>query len=94
MKAVFSPEAERDLLDIFDFILKDRPMIAQDILDRIKENIECLCDHPSLGRPGRVPRTRELVLPDFPFVIPYQVTGETLEILRIYHTSREWPNSF
>lgn len=94
MNIVFSPEAKLDLDEIFDFILKDRPTCAQDILDRIKEQIGCLRNHPHMGRPGRVPGTRELVLPNLPFIIPYQVKGDQLQILRVYHTARQWPVEF
>lgn len=94
MNIVFSPEAKRDLDDIFDFILKDRPSCAQDILDRIKEHIGYLRDHPYIGRPGRVPSTREWVLPNLPFIIPYQVKNNQLQILRVYHTTRRWPEEF
>ncbi len=91
MNVVFSFEAKRDLDDIFDFVLKDRPFSAQDILERIKEHIGYLCEHPYIGRPGRAPGTRELVLPNLPFIIPYQVKGDQLQILRVYHTARQWP---
>ena len=44
-----------------------------------------LIDHPSLGRAGRVPGTRELVVPDTPYLVPYRVRGMRIEILRIFH---------
>ena len=93
MNVVLAPEAEQDLSDIFDFILKDRPTSAQYVLDRINDQINKLCDYPNLGRPGRVPRTKELVIPNLPFIIPYQVNQNTLEILRVFHTARKWPDT-
>jgi len=39
-----------------------------------------------LGRPGRVLGTRELVVPDTSYIIPYRVRGNTLEVLRVFHT--------
>jgi hypothetical protein len=43
-----------------------------------------------LGHPGRVPGTRELVIPKTPFIVPYRVHNEMLEILGVYprQTSR------
>jgi toxin ParE1/3/4 len=41
--------------------------------------------------PGRVPGTRELVIPKTPYVVPYRVRGSTIEIARVYHSSRRWP---
>ena len=52
-----------------------------------------LTRHPDMGRPGRVPGTRELVLPHFPYIIPYRVKAQRVEILRVFHTSRKWPPS-
>jgi len=47
-----------------------------------------------MGRPGRVPGTRELVLPNFPYIIPYRVREQRVEILRVFHTARKWPQGF
>jgi toxin ParE1/3/4 len=41
-----------------------------------------------------VPGTRELVLPHFPYVIPYRVREQRIEILHVLHTSRKWPPGF
>ncbi|MDP2196877.1 MAG: type II toxin-antitoxin system RelE/ParE family toxin [Rhodocyclaceae bacterium] len=47
-----------------------------------------------MGRPGRVPGTRELVVTRFPYILPYRVREQAVEILRIFHTSRKWPQRF
>jgi toxin ParE1/3/4 len=47
-----------------------------------------LSENPQLGHPGRVPGTRELVIPKTPFVIPYRVRDDVLEVLRAYHHAR------
>ena len=52
---------------------------------------ECLATHPALGRPGRVPGTRELVVSGTPYLIPYRVHGKTVEILRVFHGARKSP---
>jgi toxin ParE1/3/4 len=43
---------------------------------------------------GRVAGTRELIIPKTPFIVPYQVNGQPLEILRIYHAAQRWPEVF
>ena len=48
--------------------------------------------HPEIGRPGRVPGTRELVVPRTPFIIPYRVKDNAVQILRVYHAARKWPS--
>ena len=94
MKIRISPEAEQDLIEIFDYILVDNPLAAEKTLDVIYREIRYLCEHPNLGRVGRVSGTRELVLSGAPFIVPYQVKKNTLEILRIYHSARKWPDDF
>ncbi|MBU1394771.1 MAG: type II toxin-antitoxin system RelE/ParE family toxin [Gammaproteobacteria bacterium] len=47
--------------------------------------------HPDMGRPGWVPWTREWVLPHFSCIIPYRVREQRVEILRVFHTTRKWP---
>ncbi|MFT5132587.1 MAG: toxin ParE1/3/4 [Gammaproteobacteria bacterium] len=94
MEIQISQEAEQDLIEIFDYILQDKPSAAENILDIVYKEIHYLSDHPFLGRPGRVPNTRELIMAVIPFVVPCQVSGKTLEILHVYHTARKWPESF
>ena len=94
MDIFFSPEAEQDLIEIFDFIMEDNPAAVQSTLDKIQHAISNLAEHPHLGRSGRVPKTRELIIADLPFIIPYQVRRNRLEVLRIYHTARKWPDDF
>lgn len=91
MIIVFSHEARLDLLGIFDYILEDNPLAAAKTLESIKTHIQNLQKMPYLGRPGRVPGTRELVIPGTPFVVPYQVENNRLAILRVYHSARNWP---
>jgi toxin ParE1/3/4 len=50
-----------------------------------------LSENPKLGSAGRVPGTRELLIPKTPYVVPYRIRNGTIEIIRIYHTSRRWP---
>jgi toxin ParE1/3/4 len=62
------------------------------LVTRIVEAIETLCDHPHLGRPGRVAGTRELVIAETPYVVPYRVVDDGVEILAVIHGARRWPD--
>jgi len=53
-----------------------------------------LADQPGIGRPGRVPDTREWVMPHTPYIIAYRVEDETVVILRVLHGARKWPERF
>ena len=64
MTPVWSPEAINDLAALRAHIEQDDPAAAQRVVLRIIENVETpLPDNPEMGRPGRVPGTRELVIP-------------------------------
>ena len=95
MILVWSPEAINDLAALRAYIEQDDQAAAQRVVLRIIENVETLLrDNPEMGRPGRVPGTRERVIPRTPFIIPYRLLGNTLQILRIYHGARRWPDAF
>jgi toxin ParE1/3/4 len=95
MNIVWSPEAIEDLVSLRAYIAEDNPVAARRLVLRIIQVIELvLPDNPHSGRPGRVPGTRELIIPRTPYVVPYRVQRDTLQILRIYHSARRWPDSF
>jgi addiction module RelE/StbE family toxin len=77
-----------------EYIARDDPDAAARIVDRIATSVERLATHPALGRTGRVPGTRELMLSGTPYVVAYRVRGETVEILRVFHGARKWPEKF
>ena len=64
---------------------------AERLYALIRERVALLAQFPDLGRPGRVFGTRELVLERYPYIIPYRVKNETVEILCVFHTSRRQP---
>ncbi|HUG25669.1 type II toxin-antitoxin system RelE/ParE family toxin, partial [Piscinibacter sp.] len=58
------------------------------------EAVSMLAEHPGIGRPGRLPGTRELVVLKTRYVVPYRVRGDTIEVLRVFHTSRKLPQNW
>ena len=75
-------------------IAQDNRRAAADLIAQASEVTQLLALHPGLGRPGRVPGTREVVLSGFPYIIPYRVKDQCVEILRVFHVSRKWPAGF
>ncbi len=84
--------ALRNLDEEASFIAADDPRAARLVVARVLDSVAQLADQPGLGRPGRVPGTRELVVPKTRYVVPYRVNGEAVEILRVFHTSRRPPS--
>ncbi len=91
MKIKLSKLAAQDLQSTFDYINKENSSAANSIVKRIIDSIENLTNFPAMGRPGRVPHTKELVVSSSPIIIVYQVQQNTLFIIRIIHSSRKWP---
>jgi toxin ParE1/3/4 len=73
------------------FIAGDDPEAALFVARRIKEAVALLAKQPAMGRHGRVPGTRELVIPKTRYLIPYRVHNGVIEILRVFHASRRPP---
>lgn len=94
MHLSWRPSAERDREQAIEFIATQDPITALDLLDRIETQTDMLLRQPLLGRPGRVPGTRELVISRSPFIVVYHLReAGHIEILRLLHGSRQWPPS-
>jgi toxin ParE1/3/4 len=77
-----------------EYIAEDDPAAAGRVVQRIFRAVDLLEKNPALGRPGRVAGTRELVVAETPYIIPYRVRGKVVEILRVFHAARKWPKRF
>lgn len=94
MRVVWSPQAIDDLLSVRQYIERDNPRAAGRVAAAIVSFVERqLTRFPRSGREGRVAGTRELIVPKLPFVVPYRLIENRIEIVRVYHTSRSWPES-
>ncbi len=95
MNILWSPEAIEDLNSLRAYISEDDPAAARRVVLHILHSIEQLLpDNPQMGRSGRVPGTRELVIPKTPFIVPYRLQRNVIQILRVYHGARRWPENF
>ena len=67
--------------------LSNSKKVAERITLRIVRAVERLDTFPLSGRAGRVPGTRELVIPSIPFVVAYAVEMARIFVLAVYHGS-------
>ena len=72
------------------YIEQDNPDAAVSVAQRIWDVSHQLTVYPGMGKPGRVPGTRELVVSGTPFILPYRVVQDRVEIIRVLHSSRKW----
>ncbi len=94
MKVRWLRTALRNLDHEAAFIAQNNPDAARRTGARIREAVGGLRSHPNMGRPGRVPGTRELVVSGTPYIIPYRVRQRSIEVLRVFHGARRWPGKF
>ena len=94
MRLEWLPFADNDLDNILGFIAADNPFAAVTQGDEILTQTSNLIKNPEMGRKGRVTGTRELVIMRTPFIAAYRVKQSRIQILRILHGAREWPESF
>jgi len=68
--------------------------VAASIVIRLIRAADSLLENPARAKQGRAPGTRELVLTDLPYILPFRVVRDEIQILRVFHTSRKPPSSW
>ncbi len=94
MQIRWTKRANNNLQQIKQYIARDNPQAADNIVLRVIEAIEILATHPNAGRPERVPGTRELIVAGTPFLAPYRVKDGYVDVLRVLHCAMQWPAQF
>jgi len=92
MKIIWSRRAIRHLIALRDYIAQDGADNASLVAERILNHVELLATQPQMGRPGRIVGTRELVIGGLPYIIPYRIRGERLELIAVFHGRQKWPD--
>lgn len=85
-------DAIHDLQALRQYIAQDNPSAATKVAKRILNSVKLLSEQPGIGRPGRVHNTRELIIPQTPYIIPYRVKDGAIEVLRVLHSAMQWPD--
>ncbi|MHB9118325.1 MAG: type II toxin-antitoxin system RelE/ParE family toxin [Burkholderiales bacterium] len=86
---LWRPRAVADRKKIAEYIARDNPMAAVELVDMLLGKASMLDANPKVGRTGRLKGTRELVAHEN-YVVVYRVLPKTVEILRVLHTSQHW----
>jgi addiction module RelE/StbE family toxin len=90
VKVIWTPEAQQDRADIWDYIAAENPRAAARMDKLFSDAAARLATHPRLGRPGNIRGTRELI-PHESYRLVYEIEGETVWVLALVHTARLWP---
>jgi len=91
MKVVWLREASRTLDKHYEYLAARNPKAAGFVFKRIVAGTKRLQQFPQSGRQGRFEGTRKVVVPGVPYIVVYRVSAASVEILRVFHTSQDWP---
>jgi len=94
MRVVWTEPALRDLASLRAYIAKDKPSAADGQAELIVMAVAGLASFPESGRAGRREGTRELVVGKTPYIVPYRISGDRIEVLRVLHGRQRWPDAF
>jgi plasmid stabilization system protein ParE len=94
-KYEITPEAVRDLFDIWNFIAQDNPEAADRVEAAIFHSCDFLADRPLAGRERKdltsLPVRIWVVHPYPNYLIVYDPAKKPLQIIRILHAARDIP---
>ena len=70
-----------------NYLAEMHPKLAKQLIKQVTEQIKELAQNSHLGRPGRIPGTRELSIDGYLYIALYRVKKNIVEILEILHTA-------
>jgi toxin ParE1/3/4 len=85
-------KALKNLAQVHTYIAYDDPEAAVKVIQKIRTGVDHLSQFPTIGKAGRVEGTRELLIANTPYFVVYRIKGKTIEIMRVFHASRRYPD--
>jgi len=89
MRLSLTASAAADIESIVDFLSETDPPLAKKVFAEIRAAAGRLARFPHIGRPGRVMGTRELTVPDYPYVLVYTAAPPAVTIVAVFHAARD-----
>lgn len=74
-----------DLDAIADYIAADSPRAAVRVVEYIRKAALSLETSPELGKLSLDPELREFVLTRYPYILVYEIAGEEVRVLAVFH---------
>jgi addiction module RelE/StbE family toxin len=90
VKLIWTPEAQQDRIDVWDYIAADNPFAAVNMDELFSDAASRLIKHPNLGHVGKITGTHELVLHES-YRLIYEIEQDAVWVLALVHTARQWP---
>ena len=92
MKVVLHPAAVADLSAAGDWYERQRPGLGVDLIEEIERALEVIAESPTAwprwpGAPTDL-EIRRVLLPRFPFALPYLIQPDRIVVLAVAHEKR------
>ena len=88
LRVVWTRMAVSNLDGVGDYIAKDNPKAAANLLKQIRKSVKLLQAQPFLGRRTEFEDVRDLVVhPNY--IVSYRVDALTVQILQIWHVAQQ-----
>lgn len=81
----WTEQATRQLDQAHDYIAANSKEVATRTTMLVVTNVQQLAAFPMAGRTGRVSGSRELVIPNTPFIAAYAIVQADIVVLAAYH---------
>ena len=90
MRIIWTPEALQDREKIWGYIATDNRRAAIKMDKLFSQVVAKLSAHPLSGYSGKISGTRELI-PHKSYRLIYEINHQTVWILALIHTAKQWP---
>jgi plasmid stabilization system protein ParE len=88
---VWSETAIAQYDDAIDYLAERNEPAAMQLADRIEDAVNALARRPA-GRPGQAEGTFEKIVQKTPYLLVFDLVGDELRVLRLFHMSQDWQN--
>lgn len=87
-----TPRAYQDINEIVDYIADQSGTArAESIRKRILAGLKLLKGMPTIYRLStKLPSGRDLLFNGLPYVAPFEIVGQRVIVIAVYHSRRDW----
>lgn len=90
-RVVWGRRAANDVDAIADYIARDNKSAAKRVAEYVRRAGNSLATFAERGRPSDRVGVRELILSRHPYVIVYELVGQEVRILAVFHQAQDRP---
>ena len=94
MRLKLLTDAKKDIGEAISHLKKTDPDAIDGLLTAINKSLSLILANPNVGRPVSGKMMRLWSIPNWPYVIPYRIRNESIEVLRVWHTRRDRPETW